>query len=60
MEEDHDWTWGNNSQRGYWIAFIYRVVGGKTEYVKTPTGRMRTWKSDIAVKKVLERMLAKV
>jgi hypothetical protein len=58
-----DWTWGNDTP--VWLTprrtiyFIYcRAEGGGIEYLRNKQGRLRTWRSQEAVKAALESLNA--
>ena len=54
------WTWGNDTP--VWrkprrtVYFIFRRVCGNVEYLRDKRGRLRTWRSQAAVKKALQNL----
>ena len=55
-----EWTWGNDTP--VWLKprrtvyFIFRRIDGNTEYLRDKRGRVRTWRSQEAVKKALNQL----
>ena len=55
-----EWTWGNDTP--LWLKprrtvyFIFRRIDGNTEYLRDKRGRVRMWRSQMAVKKALNQL----